>query len=162
MGTIVLGVGDLAATNKQGECIKTLALGSCVAVVIMDPKTRCIAMDHIALPDSSISPERAHIKPGHFADTGIPALLEETKKYGSLAQGEDLIVKLVGGASVMDPNNAFNIGKRNVLSIKRVLWNYGLGALVEDVGGQMSRSVLIDVDAGRVVVSSPGRESWEI
>lgn len=160
--TILLGVGDFGATNKEGECIRTIGLGSCVAVIILDPKTRCVGMDHVALPESSTSPNRAEKKPGHFADTGIPALLKAMEKLGSDLKGPGKIVKLVGGANVMDPHNTFNIGKRNVLAIKKVLWQFGMGAIAEDIGGHISRTVEVDVDTGRVRISSPGREQWEI
>ena len=162
MGTIILGVGDIGATNKPGELIRTIGLGSCVAVIILDPLSRCVAMDHVALPESATSPERAKAKPGHFADTGIPILLELMKKNGADGNHRKKIVKLVGGANVMDPNNTFNIGKRNALAIKKVLWQYGMGPIAEDLGGSISRTVCVDVDNGRVHISSPGREDWEI
>ena len=62
----------------------------------------------------------------------------------------------------MDPNNTFSIGKRNALAIKKVLWQFGMGAIAEDIGGSISRTVCVDVDNGRVRISSPGREDWEI
>ncbi len=162
MSTIVLGVGDLGAIREAGGIVKTFALGSCVAVIILDPETRCIAMDHVALPDSKACPDRVKEHPGYFADTGIPATLDAMKKQGSKANGRSLIVKLVGGASVMDPNNTFNIGKRNVLAINKILWQYGMGAAAEDIGGQISRTVSVDVDTGKVRITSPGRDDWEL
>jgi chemotaxis protein CheD len=71
-----------------------------------------------------------------------------------------LIVKLAGGSVIMDPKNTFNIGKRNVLAIKKILWEMGLGARKEDIGGTISRTVSVYVDTGRVVISSPGRDDW--
>jgi len=159
---IILGVGDFGATSKPGEAIKTIGLGSCVAVIMLDPETHTVGMDHVALPDSSASAERARQKPGHFADTGLPALLEAMKRSGWNGNTRRLIVKLVGGANVMDPNGTFNIGKRNVLAIKKILWQHGMGAVAEAVGGQISRTVTVDVDTGRVRISTPGREEMEI
>ena len=162
MAIKMLGIGDFAATNQPGDIIRTLALGSCVSVIIMDPACRCIAMDHVALPESATSPEKARAKPGYFADTGIPAMLKEMRKIGAVGQAHSLVVKLVGGASVVDDNGTFNIGKRNIITIKRVLWGLGMGATVEDVGGRISRTVSVDVDFGRVKISSPGKPDWEI
>lgn len=160
---ILLGVGEYGATINAGGLVKTLALGSCVAVVFLDRKTHCVGMAHVALPDSKISPERAKERPGHFADTAIPALLEDMEKIaGSVSKGAGLIVKLAGGANVADPNNTFNIGKRNALSIRKVLWKYGLGPMAEDVGGNFSRSVAVYQENGKVVLSSPGRADWEL
>lgn len=162
MATITLGVGDLGASSTPGDIVRTLGLGSCVAVIVLDPATRTVAMDHVALPDSSTNEARAKEKPGHFADTGIPALLSSMKRAGADGNTRRYIVKLVGGANVMDPNNTFNIGKRNVLAIKKLLWQYGMGAVAEDVGGNISRTVSVDVDTGRVKVSSPGKEDWTV
>lgn len=160
---LMIGVGDYGAICEPGGILKTMALGSCVAVVIMDRKTRCVAMDHVALPDSSIASDRAGREPGRFADTGIPALFDMMKtKAGSVSPASGLIVKLAGGANVADPNNTFNIGKRNVLAIKKVLWRYGLGPVAEDVGGSHSRTVTVYRDTGRMVLSCPGRPDWEI
>jgi len=162
MGTIMLGVGDLGASRSPGDVVKTLALGSCVAVVVLDPASRSVGMVHVALPESEIAPEKAAAKPGYFADTGVPFLVEELRRIGGTRNGTNFIVKLVGGASVMDPNNTFNIGKRNLLAIKKILWSLGMGAKAEDVGGHISRSVEADVDTGRVVITSAGRGRWEI
>jgi chemotaxis protein CheD len=161
MATIVLGVGEYGATRIPGDSIKTFALGSCVAVILLDPKTHTVGMAHIALPDSSINTDRAKELPGYFADSGIPALLHEMAKNGC-RNGRGVIAKLVGGAKVMDHNNVFNIGKRNVLAIKKMLWQHGLGATSEDVGGTISRTVSVDVNTGRVMISSTSRGKWEI
>lgn len=161
MGNLILGVGDYGAINKQGDVIKTFALGSCVAVILLDPKTKTIGMAHVALPDSKISPERVKERPGYFADTGIPVLIERMKSLG-VGKARGLIVKLAGGACVMDPNSTFNIGKRNILAIRKCLWKYGMGAVAEDVGGNISRTVSVSVDTGKVVIASLGKDNWSI
>ena len=62
----------------------------------------------------------------------------------------------------MDPNGTFNIGKRNVLAIRKILWKLRLGARKEDVGDNFSRTVSVDVDTGKVLISSPKRGEWEL
>ena len=161
MSTIYVGVGEYAVSKTPGDVVKTLALGSCVAVIILDPIQRAVGMLHVALPDSSISKRRVSERPGMFADTGIPILLNEMKRLGYNGNG-NLIVKLAGGASIMDPNGTFNIGKRNVLAVRKILWNHRLGALAEDVGDSISRTVSLSVDTGRVILSSPGRGEWQL
>jgi len=162
MAAVMLGIGDYGASRTPGDVVKTLALGSCVAVVMLDPKTHAVGMVHVALPDSSIDPQKAQTKPGYFADTGVRALLQEMKNITGSLNGKEFLIKLVGGASVMDPNNTFNIGKRNVLSVKKMLWSLGMGATAEETGGHISRSVMVDVDTGTVTIISPGRGSWVI
>ena len=159
----MLGIGDVGATVTEGGIIKTMALGSCVALMILDRNTRCIAMDHIALPDSSVSPDRAIQLPGYFADTGIPKLFKEIQRVaGGMSRPTDLIVKLAGGANVADPNNMFNIGKRNALAIKKILWQHGMGPVAEDLGGFHSRTVTMHRDTGKIVLSSPGKSDWTL
>jgi len=161
MPTIYVGVGEYAATRSAGDIVKTMALGSCVAVIMLDPDTRIAGLLHVALPDSSISKKRVDERPGMFADTGIPALLKEMQKLGCTVNGK-MMVKLAGGARIMDPNNTFNIGKRNALAVKKILWKYKLGARAEDLGGTISRTVTVDVNTGKVYLSSPGRGEWEL
>ncbi len=161
MGVIYVGVGDYAASNTPGDVVRTIGLGSCVGVILLAPRQRAVGLLHIALPDSSINLKRAENKPGTFADTGIPAVLKEMKKLG-VTSSRDLAVKLAGGAAIMDSNNIFNIGKRNILAARKILWKYRLGALAEDVGGNISRSVTVDVNTGKIVISSPGRGDWEL
>lgn len=162
MGQIILGVGDYGASNNPGDEVKTFALGSCVSLILLDPKTRTVGMAHIALPDSSINKAKAGEKPGYFADTAIPALLDEMAKFGCNKRGKGMVVKLCGGANVMDTNDTFQIGKRNALAIKKGLWSYGMGAVSEDLGKNFSRTVAISVETGQVTLSSPGRPNWQL
>lgn len=157
MSQLILGIGDFGASKTFGTQVKTYALGSCVAAIFLCPGTRTVGMIHIALPDSSISPAKVKERPGYFADTGIPLLLQSMARLGCAANGRGMRVKLVGGASIMDPNEAFNIGKRNVLAVRKILWSLGLCAVAEDIGGTISRTVSVAVSTGEVTISTPGR-----
>lgn len=161
MANVVVGVGDIAVSNKPGDVVKTYALGSCVAIVIVAPKYKTVGMAHVALPDSSLDGNKAKLKPGYFADTAIPHLLNQFKKL-NITKNFEIQIKLAGGASIMDPNGKFNIGKRNVLAIKKILWQYRLGALKEDVGKDYSRTVSVSVDTGEILISSPKIGEWKL
>lgn len=162
MGMLMLGVGDFGCVTNPGDTVKTMALGSCVAIIVKDPVSKMVGMAHIALPESKINTKKAADSPGYFADTGIPSLLNMMKRKGMRSLGRNLLIKLAGGAQIMDANNTFNIGKRNVLAIKKILWQYGMGARVEDVGGNTSRTVTAFVDKDSVQISAPGKPIWEI
>ena len=127
-----------------------------------DPVTKVGGMVHIALPESKIRPDMIQKRPGYFADTGIPALFKQMKKEGLNGHAKNLVIKLVGGAKVMDPNSLFDIGKRNILATKKLLWKYGLGLQAEDVGGSLPRTATIEIDTGKVMISSAGRGNWEV
>ena len=158
----IIGVGGFDASNSPEDILKTFALGSCVAVILMDLKSRSVGMVHVALPDSSINPVKAKQFPGFFADTGIQALLKKMAALGCRENGKGLIVKLAGGAKIMDPNNTFNIGKRNVLALKKILWAYRMGPVAEDVGGHLSRTVSVSVDSGEIILSTPTKSNWKL
>jgi chemotaxis protein CheD len=95
-----------------------------------------------------------------FVDTGVPELFRACYRAG--ARKERLIVKVVGGAFTGEgdkPDN-FQVGKRNVLTLKKLLWKNGVILRAEDVGGQrVSRTVFLRVTTGEVVVKTNGRES---
>jgi chemotaxis protein CheD len=159
MGIVTVGIGEWAVSRDEADTLKTYALGSCVAVLIYDSRLRIAGMIHVALPDSSVDAERARSLPGYFADTGLPRMIEEMKALGAVRAS--VWVKLAGGASVMDPGGFFDIGKRNILAAKRILWGSSLGPVAEDTGGALSRTVSFAVSDGATTVSS-GPEQWAI
>ncbi len=146
----------MVATQEPGSVVKTLGLGSCVAVVFLDPLHRLVGLVHVALPDSGIDPKKALDQPGYFADTGIQSLYRMFRDRGYRAESKTLRVLLIGGSQVLESNEGFNIGKRNILACKKVLGAMGLVAMEEELGGDISRSVKVESDTGTVVISSPG------
>ena len=156
MRAIHVGIGEMYVSDSPEDLIKTFALGSCVAVVIYDRASKTAGLIHIALPDSSVNQARAQEKPAYFVDTGLPLLLSALKLNGD--NKRKIWIKLAGGSNIIDVHNRFDIGKRNVLAIKKLLWKHRFGIIAEDVGGSISRTVSISVETGQVVLSSAGRE----
>jgi chemotaxis protein CheD len=161
VATIYIGVGECKASKSLNDTLKTKALGSCVAVIMLDPLNRSIGLLHAALPDSSINKNKLIERPGMFVDSGIPLLIKEMMKLGYDGKSR-MIVKLAGGASIMDHNQIFNIGKRNLHTARKVLWAHKMGAMAEDVGGTISRIVTIETKTGKVTLTSPCLESWNL
>ena len=117
-------------------------------------------MVHYMLPESSMSTEKSHARPWMFADTGIANLLQATLQQG--AEKRRLLVFAAGGAQVMDDGGVFNIGKRNCLALRKVLWKFGLIAHAEETGGTVARTVRMEVGTGRVWWQTPGGEPREM
>jgi chemotaxis protein CheD len=115
---------------------------------------RVAGMLHFLLPESSINRTRAETQPATFADTGIPLLFQEAYRLG-LTKAR-AIVRLVGGAEVQadQPLGMFNVGMRNVLAARSVLWKNGVLVKGELVGGTTARTVRLWADGGRVRVTS--------
>ncbi len=56
-------------------------------------------------------------------------------------------------------NHHFEIGKRNLLTLRKLLWKNGVIIRAEDTGGQrQSRTLALRVGSGEVVVKANGRE----
>jgi chemotaxis protein CheD len=153
-----VGIGDIRVGSGDEE-IKTYALGSCVALVVWDKAIKVGGMIHVALPEGHINPDKARDKPGYFADTGLPVLFAELKKAG--ANRNTCWVKLVGGSSILDENNTFDIGRRNALAVKKYLWKIGLALTAEDIGGTISRTVSLSLPDGEITVTN-GNQRWSL
>ncbi|MCL4849606.1 MAG: chemotaxis protein CheD [Acidobacteria bacterium] len=152
---VVIGIGELAVSGDRGDVLITHALGSCIAVCIWDP-TACVAgLLHFLLPDSRINPTRAGEQPAAFADTGVPLLFQTAYRQGLLKNRA--VVRLVGGAEIAGHGASFDIGKRNLLAAKNLLWRNGVLIKGEAVGGKMVRTVNLAVADGRLRITS-GRE----
>jgi chemotaxis protein CheD len=50
----------------------------------------------------------------------------------------------------MDPNAIFDIGKRNYLALRKILWKAGILLAGEAVGGGNSRTVRLEIGSGRL------------
>ena len=160
MRAVPIGIGELKVSNVAGDILRSYGLGSCIGLVVLAPKQRTVGMLHVVLPESKINLQLAKDQPGMFADTGIPFLLQEMERFGCSIS--DMVIKIAGGASVMDPGATFEIGKRNILAVKKTLWRYRLGPVAEDVGDVISRTMSVSVDTGIVTVSSPRKGEWDI
>ncbi len=153
---MIVDIADFVVSKDVDALITTYALGSCIAVVLHDPKVQAAGMIHYMLPLSSTNPEKAKVKPAMFADTGVPLLFHGM--YGLGCKKEDIIVKVAGGGHLYDDNGVFEIGKRNYTVLRRMLWKTNVLVAAEDVGGSKSRTVSIEVSTGRCLVRSAGGE----
>jgi chemotaxis protein CheD len=160
MSHVVVGVADCKWSPEPTDTLTTYALGSCIAVALHDPVARVGGLLHYMLPDSAIDPDKAERNPFLFADTGVPVLFEKVRQIG--ADRRRLTVRVAGGAQVLDPNGYFNIGKRNYLALRKVLWRTGLMIHAEHVGGTDSRTVTLDVATGRFTWRHPDGRQGEL
>lgn len=149
---VIVHVSDAKVSNDPGEILTTYSLGSCIAVCLYDKATRTGGMLHYQLPSSSIEPERAEEKPFMFADTGMKLLVDKLVSMG--AKKKRMNVKIAGGATMDAGPEGFNIGKRNHLAIRKILWQNGMFIDAEDVGGNCPRNMYMNLADGAVTVRS--------
>lgn len=154
-----VGLNECVVSDDPNVLLVTYALGSCIAVVAWD-RIQCVGgMIHFSLPLSSINPEKAAILPTMFGDTGVPILFRSLYEIG--AQKRNLVVKIAGAARLhtVHTNSVMDIGSRNYVVVRKMLWKNNIFISAEDVGGSKSRTVRLWIRDGAVTVSSKGVET---
>ena len=154
MRSLIVGIADCQVSADPDTILVTYALGSCVAVTIYDPAVRVGGMLHIMLPDSSIDGNQGSTRPYMFADTGLPLLFRRTYELG--AEKRRMVVRLAGGAQVMDEHGVFDIGRRNQVATRKILWKAGVLIQAEQMGGTTSRTVRLEVATGDMWLRGAG------
>jgi chemotaxis protein CheD len=144
----------MAISNNADETLITYSLGSCIAVVLFDPSVRVGGMLHLMLPESAMDPEKAKKKPAMFADSGIPLLFKQSYQLG--ASKKNAVVKIAGGSQILDENGVFNIGKRNHLAVRKIFWKNNVIIAAEHIGGNVNRTVRLEIATGRVWLKVSG------
>jgi chemotaxis protein CheD len=155
---IVIDISDAKVSNNPSDVLVTYSLGSCIGVCLYDPGTQIGGMLHYQLPTSTMDPSRAQSKPFMFADTGMKLLMDKLTSMG--ANRKRFQIRIAGGASMATGPQGFDIGKRNYLSIRKILWSNGMIINAEDVGGNSARNLYLDMADGTVTVRSNGLEKY--
>lgn len=151
---IVVGVADMKVSNEPGVVLVTYSLSSCIGLAIHDPVAQVGGMLHYMLPDSSLDGRKAKKNPYMFGDTGIPALFRETYKLG--AKKSRLRVIVVGGAQILDQKGLFNIGKRNYTVLRKLFWKNNVMTDFEEVGGNVNRTLKLEIKTGQAWLKVSG------
>lgn len=152
MGKIVVGISDLKVSAGVNDVLVTYALGSCLGVAVYDPLVKVGGLLHFMLPDSSIDPNKAKTSPAMFADTGIPLLFKSCYRLG--AEKKRMIVKVAGGANILDNANRFRIGQKNITALRKIFWKNNVLIDGEDVGDGNHRTIQLGIATGEVVVKN--------
>lgn len=153
---ITVNISDARVSQNPADVLVTYSLGSCIAVCLYDPDIRAGGMLHYQLPDSKMDPQRAAAKPLMFADTGMKLVMDKLLTRG--ASKKRMQVKIAGGAAMDIGPKGFDIGKRNYLAIRKILWKNGMFIDAEDVGGSAARNMYLNIESGAVTVRSTGLE----
>ena len=155
-----MGVSDMKVSNRLDEVLVTYSLGSCIGVAVYDPVAKTGGLLHYMLPESSLDKSKAAKNPFMFADTGIPALFKGTYKFGAKKQRMKVVV--IGGAQILDQKGFFNIGKRNYMALKKMLFKNNVIIDFEDVGGNVNRTVRLAINTGDVLIKTSGQGERKI
>jgi chemotaxis protein CheD len=140
-------MGELVVSRRAGEVLAADALGSCVAVAILDRTARVAALAHVMLPEAPGS-WRLHGRPTYaprYADTAVPALLDAVERAGGARTRA--CAYLVGAGQMFSGTLAQvqDLPQRNLAAVRAALTVARIPVAHEDVGGTSSRSVELDV-----------------
>jgi chemotaxis protein CheD len=130
----------------------TIGLGSCVAIALHARAHRAGGLAHIMLPHAALSTD--HSRPGKFAGTAVPHMLEQLRELGVTGAFE---ARLIGGASMFEqllPVGSVPLGSRNLVAARAACAAAGIPVVAEDSGGGHGRSVYFDVHDGTLLVRS--------
>lgn len=156
---ITVNISDARVSDDPAHVLATYSLGSCIGVCLYSRKMRTAGLLHYLLPDSTENPQKATENPFVYADTGMKTLLEKLTSMG--IKKNQLSVKLAGGAQRLKVKaKGFNIGKRNYLAVRKILWKQGMFIDAEDVGGFSPRTLYMSVTDGTVTIRSNGLEKY--
>lgn len=154
---IKVGMADLNVC-KPPDSLTTLGLGSCVGIVLYDPRTKVSGLAHVMLPDSTQI--KNNTNQAKFADTAIDVLIEKMIAKG--ADKKRLVAKLAGGAQMFSFNkqsDLMKIGERNAVASRDKLSTLGIKILAEDCGKNYGRTIVFNAENGELQIKTIGQES---
>ena len=148
-------IGEIKVARGRGTLF-TIGLGSCIAVVLYDPKVRVGGLAHVMLPEPSNSPSHT---PGRSAPTAVPEMVRVMLAAGARKRG--MYARIIGGAAMFEtllPSEGLRLGARNIEAVREALSKAQIPLRGEDVGGSYGRSVFFDAADGKVVVRAVKRD----
>ncbi len=153
---ILVDISDAAVSREPGDILATYSLGSCIGVAIYDQVSNIGGLLHYQLPESKLDPDKAKTNPYMFADTGMAKMVNDMLAVGAIKKR--LKVRIAGGASMNTGPKGFDIGKRNYLAVRKILWKNGLFIDGEDIGGSSPRNMYLNIADGSLTIRCVGVE----
>ncbi len=136
----------------------TLALGSCLGIVLYDAGMGVGALAHV------MHPRRNRVKSNSnrakFVDTAVELIFSRMLKRG--ADPGRITAKLFGGSTmfghVVGTRGVMQIGELNIKEARSELAARNIPVLCERVGGRRGRTILFDLSDGSVRVRYANNE----
>jgi chemotaxis protein CheD len=150
--TITVGIGEYRIAH-DAAVLKTI-LGSCVGVLIYDQEKKIGGLAHVFLPVSGDFHDSKNdgLFKNKCADILIPLMIEAMITGGGRLQ--KFIAYIAGGARLFNfIGNPFNIGEKNLLSVKNILKELGIPYTELYSGGSSGRRLLFNCMTGDIRVT---------
>ena len=149
----VVGTGQFAVSTDPDDTLVTYGLGSALGISAYDRVARVGGLVHALTPVTVQHTDDAQRWPSRFVETGFARMLDAM--YARGARKDRVEIRAAGGARATGPDECFAIGRRNVVALKKVLWQCGMLIRTHDVGGPVTRTLSLCIEDGRVEVDTP-------
>ena len=149
----IVGTGQFAVSADSDDTLITYALNGSLGITAYDRVARVGALVHALTPVTAMHFEEAQRWPARFVETGVVRMLDAM--YAQGASKNRIEIRAAGGARTTGPDECFAIGRRNVVALKKVLWQKGMLIRTHDVGGLVTRTLSLCIEDGRVEVATP-------
>jgi chemotaxis protein CheD len=141
---IYLKPGEVVVAREP--VLVSTVLGSCVAVTMFSPTRGVGAICHAMLPDNA-----GREYDLRYVDTALKHIYKKVNECGA---GSNLVIKLFGGARVLDVGEngspGRTVGEQNVAKALEVLELLGLKVNSADTGGEVGRKLFFCTRDGDV------------
>ena len=151
-------MAERAVSATPDDVLVSLGLGSCIGLALLDDRAGVAGLAHIVLPTAPTNTASNQLF--KFADTAVPALVEEVTRAG--ASSARLRAVVCGGAAMFGAasnNPVMQIGARNAESTLASLANLRVAVRAQDTGGGSGRSIEVRVSSGEVFVRGVGQQA---
>ena len=154
-------IGDLRAESGTAT-LAVYGLGSCVALVLYDPKARIGGLAHVLLPGPRPPQDLLSDLPAKYATEALGALVGRIEALGGRPKA--LRAALVGGARLFQAEEDVdsNIGPRNASAARQGLQEAAIPIAAEEVGGTQGRTVYFHLPELRLEVKTLRGGRFEI
>lgn len=143
-------------SRKPADLLVTHSLGSCLGLAAYDPSQQVGGLIHCLLPRATSAQVQ---NPFMYVNVGVPLMIRKMVSLGCTKEG--LVFKAAGCGRMIRIQNQFDTGAQNLATLESLFEKNGVTLAASDVGGSIPRTVALDVETGKVTISSQGKE-WEI
>jgi chemotaxis protein CheD len=118
-----------------------------IGVILFNPQHKFAAGFHVL---RGLSKGQKPASPAYFADTAVDYAIQEFIKKGIPL---NISVAIAGGASLLEGSDNGDVGTSLIKSVKEALANKNLAVKLENVGGTKLRTMILNVDEGKIKIS---------
>jgi chemotaxis receptor (MCP) glutamine deamidase CheD len=122
-------------------------IGAGVGVILFNSSLKKAVGLHILAPYSASEQPK---NPVMYANTAIPHALTELKKKGGVPPYS---VAIAGGGTLLGTGDGTGTGQKVIEAVKAALEKAGLTIKLDQTGGSLLRSMVLDIDGGKISIT---------